>query len=181
MWAGFKNSLAKTWKIRNKYVVTVFRFTPPPFPETKRWLLRSPLFLCPSLKFFKQRTRVHKSSGAEIFCGNIPWKHERKINVVTVRKYCYLGFRLSIISEPLQVNTGNFVWAYGSPNLEYIRITCEIFWVNSYKRDTDFKLRYIRQTSRIKNVLLVNMLFTTINLLIMDNTKGFAGLETWRK
>lgn len=35
MWAGFKNSLAKTWKVRYKYVVTVFRFTPPSFPETK--------------------------------------------------------------------------------------------------------------------------------------------------
>ena len=127
MWAGFKNSLAKTWKIRYKYVVTIFVSPPPSFPETKRWLLRSPSCLCPSLKFLKQQTSVHKSSGAEIFCGNRPWKHERKINVVTVRKYCYLGFRLSIISETLQVNVGNFVRTYGSPNLEYIRSTCEIF------------------------------------------------------
>jgi hypothetical protein len=76
--------------------------------------------------FFKQQS-VRKSSGAETFCSNRAWKHECKSNVVTVRKYCYLGFCLSIISDPLQVNMGNFVWTYGSPNLEYIRITCEIF------------------------------------------------------
>jgi len=35
MWAGFKNSLVKTWKIRYKYVVIVFCFTPPSFPEKK--------------------------------------------------------------------------------------------------------------------------------------------------
>jgi len=75
------------------------------------------------------------------------------MNVVTVWKYCYLSFRLSIICEPLQVNMGNFVWIYGSPNLEYIRITREIFWVNTYNHK-DFKLqRYIQQTSRIENTI----------------------------
>jgi len=73
-------------------------------------------------QIFEQQTSVHKSSGAEIFCGNRPWKHECKINVVTVRKYSYLGFRLSIISGLLQVNMGKFVWTYRSPNLEYIPI-----------------------------------------------------------
>ena len=174
MWAWFKNSLSKTWKIRYKYVVTIFVSPPPSFPETKRWILRSPWCLCPSLEFLKQQTSVHKSSGSEILRGNRAWKHERKINIVTVRKYCYLCFRLSIISAPLQVNMGNFVWIYGSPNLEYIRIACEIFRVNSYKHDKDFELQlYTRRTSRIKNVL-----FITINLLIKEHSDGFAGLET---
>lgn len=120
------------------YIVMVFVSPPPSFPE-KRWLLRSPWCLCLSLKFLKQQTSIRESSGSEMLCGNRPLKHERKINMVTVRKYCYLSFRLSIISAPLQVNMGHFVWIYGSPNLGYIRITCEIFRVNSYKHDTDFQ------------------------------------------
>jgi len=42
-------------------------FTPPSFPETKRWLVRSPWCLCPSLKFFKQQTSVHKVLALKYF------------------------------------------------------------------------------------------------------------------
>jgi hypothetical protein len=146
------------------------RFSPPSFQETKKMASKVTLVSVHEYQFLKQQTCVHKSSGTEIFCGNRCWKHEYKINVVTVQKYCYLGFRLSIVRETLQANMGNFIWTYGSPNLEYTRITCEKFRVDSYKHD---KLqRCIQQISRLKYVLLVNTLFTTIILLIKDNTNG---------
>ena len=82
-------------------MVTVFVLDHLPSQKQKDGFYDYPNVCVPVSQFLKQQTSVHKSSGAEIFYGNRCWKRECKINV-TVRKYFYLGFRLSVISKILQ-------------------------------------------------------------------------------